>query len=293
MIGFQDIKDQEIFRRDGYVVIDLLNAKEVEKLRELYFTNKEAHLGVDSRVRSTNDTENLELILMINEEISKIVNPCLGQVFNSFDQLIAGFLVKENKENSETGFHQDPTLVDRENTESANVWIALQDTNKHNGNLLLVKGSHRIVDSLVVVPDYPCYYQSFRSKIISYASSVPVRAGQAIILNNKLIHGAHINRSNEERIAVVMAIKSKEAKWVNHYLENGDISNAIEQYDIDTYSFANTIKNQRPFPKEHAREIHFDFPQVDFTEFKAFMQANYKTESVPNKVKRWISKMEF
>ena len=289
MIAFVNIENQRQFEQDGYTVIDLLDANQVEKLRSLYFSTKIAHAVVQEKMHSTSDTHNVDLILQMNEDIQRVVSPVLPKQLKSFDMLIAGFLVKEPGEGSETGFHQDPTLVDSMDFVSANIWIPLQDTNHENGNLRLVKGSHRLADMLVVTPQFPTVHDLFNEKLIEYATEVPVKAGQAIILNNKLIHGASTNQTDEERIAIVMAIKSQAASWSFHYMDPMAEVKQIEQFRIDTLSFASMKKNQRPEHAEFIGYIDFDFPQLSYADFKTFMDKNYGANSLFSRIKRKLA----
>lgn len=289
MIAFENIENQRQFEQDGYTVIDLLDPIQVGKLRSLYFSTKIAHAVVQEKMHSTSDTHNVDLILQMNEDIQRVVSPVLPKQLKSFDMLIAGFLVKEPGDGSETGFHQDPTLVDSMDFVSANIWIPLQDTNHENGNLRLVKGSHRLTDMLVVTPQFPTVHDLFNEQLVQYATEVPVKAGQAIILNNKLIHGASANQTEEERIAIVMAIKSQAASWSFHYMDPMTEVKQIEQFRIDTLSFAQMKKNQRPEHAEFIGYVDFDFPQLSYADFKIFMDKNYGTNSLFSRIKRKLA----
>lgn len=286
MIQFKLKKLREKFKRDGFVKIDLLNKLEVEQLRNLYFDHKAEHISVDEKMHSTTDTEDLNLILKLDREVKKIVLPRLEEHIQDLDCLLSSFLVKESGENSETGFHQDPTLVHPNEYVSANVWVALQDTERINGNLLLLKGSHRIVDCIVVTPDFPPYFKNFRNELIAYATEVPAKAGQTIIFDNKLVHGATPNFSGKERIASVLSIKSKPANWNFFYLQPGERSNKIEQYVIDYQSFAAMKKNGRPEKADFLGHYDYTFPILEFDEFKRFMRKNYPKDFYRTRLKQ-------
>jgi hypothetical protein len=226
-------------------------------------------------MRSTCDIGSPELVLLINEKISEIVIPKLSIHLEDFDYILASFLVKESGENSGTNFHQDPTLVNDSKFISANLWIALQDTNNQNGNLLVVKGSHRVTDCLVVTPNFPTYFKKFEDVLPLFSTSLPVKKGQGIIFNNKLVHAATENHSGKDRIAVVMTIKSKEAEWSHYYLEPGNDFDKIERYEINTNSFAYFTKGKRPSHAIFKEHVFFDFKQLSFFGFKKFMLINY------------------
>ncbi|MEX2589029.1 MAG: phytanoyl-CoA dioxygenase family protein, partial [Chitinophagales bacterium] len=238
MIKFKNSRLHTKFIKDGYVKFDFLNNLQVQKLRDLYFDHKEEHLVVKNMMHSTTDTFNVDLILKLDEKIKNILVPKLSDILHEYDHILSTFMVKESGDNSQTSYHQDPTLVDSNEYMSANIWVALQDTNSENGNLCVVKGSHRITDCLVVTPDFPWFFNKFKDQIPEYSTEIPVKSGQAIIFDNKLIHGATPNHSGKERIAVVLPIKSKQAKWNFYYLEPGNPESKIERYAFDTKSFA-------------------------------------------------------
>jgi hypothetical protein len=287
LIYFKDISKQEEFELHGFTVIDLLNSNEVDKLKEYYFKNKEKHITVKEKMHSTCDTNNLDLIKQTDAFVESVV---LGKVRNhikSFSPLFASVLVKENGEGSETGFHQDPTLVDNDsNYVSANVWIALQDTNTKNGNLCVIKKSHKLTSKmLVVTPKYPTIYEKFREKLSGYSTELPIKAGQAIVLDNKLIHGATANFSDTERLAVIYAIKSEKSPWCFYYNESE--SNQIEKFHLDKEAFANLIKDKRPMLGKKVETFHYDFPQISYEEFKVFFKQNNKNY-ILNKLRKWL-----
>lgn len=290
MINFSNIENQHQFERDGYTIIDLLEAEEVDALRAFYFENKANHLVVNDKMHSTSDTQNTSLILSVDKKIKKIIVPKLERALTEFDLLIGGFLVKEPGQGSATGFHQDPTLVDSLEHVSANVWIALQDTNHANGNLSVVKGSHRLGDMMVVTPIFPTIFRDFEKELKYFTTELPIKAGQAIILNNKLIHGASVNQTKEERLAIVLAIKSKSANWSFHYLDPEHKNSKIERFRIDLESFASLKKNNRPENGAFIEYIDFDFPRISFEEFKYFMHDNYGTNALFPKLKRIVAK---
>ncbi len=290
MIYFNDEKHQRAFVKDGFIAIDLLDKDDVDKLRDFYFENKNEHLAVKTKMHSTCDTNHHPLIERVDIKIKEVVLPVLNKILKSYESLLGVYLVKEPGDDSETGFHQDPTLVDGSNFVSANVWIPLQDTNSHNGNLRVIKGSHRLGEILVVTPAFPTIFESFKDDLLDYATEIPVKTGQAIILDNKLIHGATANHSRHERLAVVIAIKSVPAKWSFYFLEPGNEHDKIEQYSIDTFAFSKLEKDHRPSEGKFIGYRKHHFVQLNKKEFEKFMYKNYKSEYFFRKLKHVIKK---
>lgn len=280
MLKLKDKKLEKQFARDGVVSFPLLNAEEVKQLRNIYFHYKDRHLTHQGVLHSTSDTNDYELIQQVNQEITALLKPAVDQVLEDYEPLIAGFLTKEKGDASATEFHQDPTLVDETQYVSANVWIALQDTDSHNGNLRVVKGSHRLKPCVRATPDCPMAFRLVRHDLIHFATEIPVRAGDAVLLNHQTIHGATDNVSGAERIAIAMAIKPKAADWHFYFLERGAAHDKIEKYAIDGEAFARLIKYERPTTGKFLGYTSSPFDAITRNDLIRFMVGNYFSTAV-------------
>ena len=103
----------------------------------------------------------------------------------------------------------------------AGVWVALEDTNKYNGPLAVVPGSHKfpIVDFNILNCKKPdsiqslekCYrvYEEYVRKIVkvsnSKVKSIYVKKGQAIIWAANLLHGGtkHLKKNKTRKSQVI------------------------------------------------------------------------------------------
>lgn len=85
------------------------------------------------------------------------------------------------------------------------VWCPLVDTDESNGNLHVVSGTHRL-------PKFPRAYTETEKSDLHYsaacwrifndrAEAVPAKAGEAIVMDNSLIHGSPPILSDKTRIA--------------------------------------------------------------------------------------------
>ena len=91
-----------------------------------------------------------------------------------------------------------------------NIWAPLCDTNKQNGALHLIPKSHRIF------PTYrnhniPNIYDQYHREIKQYMQPMYLKAGEAIIFDNSVVHFSPINKSKKNRIATNIFVTHKEA----------------------------------------------------------------------------------
>lgn len=283
MIRFKDPELNKAYIKNGFVKFPLLNQDQVTQLKDIYYQVKDKHLTHQQILHSTSDTADYNLIRQVDFAIQRIIRPEVDKVIDQYEPLIGNFLTKEPGPNSETEYHQDPTLVDESQFISGNVWVALQDTNTRNGNLKVVKGSHLVCPNVRSTPNCPLYFERFKEELDQYAEEIPLKAGEAVFLNHNTVHGATSNVSQHERIAAVMAIKSKEAPWIFYYWEPGTSPDNVELYSISPEAFSRLVKNQRPEYGKLIGKVNPGFRVIDKSEFDAFFRKHY---SSPNLIQR-------
>lgn len=264
---FKNSELQKEFERDGFAKIKLLDREECRRLYNLYLGHQKEHDVIQSRYQATTHTNNPELILKINRQIKSVLLPKLGSHFQNYEPMMCTFITKQPGEGSETRLHQDPTFVDESKFVSANIWVALHDINHQNGNLFFVKGTHRFIPSLRVTPTCPTAYDKVKDLLESNLTEVPVKTGEAIVINHALMHGATPNLSDGLRIAAVMAIRSAGSEWIFHHLEPGAPYDKIERYRVDLDTFVNLKKDGKPQKAEFTGYIQWGFPQIDSEQF--------------------------
>jgi len=84
--------------------------------------------------------------------------------------------------------HQNWSVVDEARFQSVSVWVALDDCSLANGTMLMGDGSHLTLRG----PRGMWAYEAFRDVqdelVRSHLTTVEVRAGEAIILDDAVVH---------------------------------------------------------------------------------------------------------
>jgi len=257
------------FEKDGFVVIDLLDLNTTDEVQDLFNLYEKDHNNEDVNLFSSLDNNNLQLHLTIENRLSSLVLPHLKKVIKEFDYVYSTFLVKRASINNSTPFHQDPTLIEAQNEVSANVWIALENSSPKNGSLYFIPGSHKIIDSLVVTPDFYSYYYKIQNKLSFFKKDISLKKGQAVIFNNKLIHGANPNTSNNDRISPVLSIKSPNTNLCYYYLEKKEIIGTVDKYYLNKSDYSLIEKNQKPITYLKKTTFKYQFKTISY---KFFLQ---------------------
>lgn len=266
---FKDPALQQHFEQYGYAVVKLLDETKTLELYNFYLQHQKEHDAIGSRYQATTHTNDPELILKTDEQIKAVLLPEVEKHFEQYEPMMCTYITKRPGEGSETRLHQDPTFVDETQYVSANIWVALHDINHQNGNLFFVKGTHRFMPSLRVTPNCPTAYDKVKDLLEQNLTEVPVKAGEAIIINHAVMHGATPNMSQGPRVAAVMAVRSKGSSWIYHYLEPGAPFDKIEKYGVNLQTFVTLHKDGRPSQAENLGYVSWHFPQMEREAFIA------------------------
>jgi len=275
MILFHDKRKEREFNRNGYVRLNVLENQDIEKLKEIYTSHEHHFVAIKKETFSSCDTLNQGLVNQLNRSISEILVPRLEGVFTSYDYLLSSFLIKRPGIDNMTGYHQDPTMVDIADTKvvSAGLWCPLQPTSRMNGCLRMIRGSHKFGKVLSVTPKFPTTFNRFEAKLDRFSDIIDLKLGQAVLFDNKTIHGAFSNHSESSRIAVVTAIKSKNSAWVYYHCDDNN-SMLVSKYQMNLELYSSHECGQRPKGKM-IEQFHYDFEEHSYHEFLKYLVRTY------------------
>lgn len=238
---FKNEKLQQQFDLNGYVVVPFLEEAQVAALREFFFA-KHPQLpdGFYSSSFNTDETHKQS----VNDKIESVLSEQVSSHFHSIKKLGGCFLNKQPGAQSEMPIHQDWTVVDEPNFDSITIWIPLQDVNEKNGAIQVIDGSHRF-SSALRSPSLEDPFKNIQAELRKDLKLLPMKAGEAFIFSQALLHASPPNISNEPRIAVTYGLIDAAAQLLfYHKNEEGK----VEQYFVEENFFQryNTQIGQRP-----------------------------------------------
>ena len=273
---FRDENLQREFDENGFVKFRLLSKAQIRRIQDFYLKTQEQHETVidKKKFHATNDTDNPELISGADSFIKEVVGEEIDKHFFNYKTIAASYLVKQPSDASELGPHQDLRFVDEEKFYSFNVWVATEATNKTNGCLRFLKGSHKLYDTIRPLPSYPWKYKSVASIIPDYFTDVPTEEGECIILNHACIHASYPNLSGHTRVAAILAMVPQQADILHYFLPEGDPKNNVEKYSMTLDDFINLKGGHRPENAKLIDSFAFDFSPVEVESFVKWMQQN-------------------
>ena len=212
---------QRDFQRNGFIRLPLLTTDDISRLRTLFTdtsggTVSNSDYGMYISLEEHSAARNRDLI----ERLSAIVLPRANEYFLDCKPHLGSFLVKAPDDLSYTYPHQDWTFVDPPQFTSVTIWIALDDTGAENGMLGFVPGSHLFFDKAVGTPspEFVTCTQGHEAELFEFLEFVPLKAGEALVFDNRTIHGASPNRTDKLRRAVAVGMTPREAPLYHYYL---------------------------------------------------------------------------
>ena len=143
----------------------------------------------------------------VAEILSQALAEPIARQTVAHEPFLWNFLCKWPHDDEQLYLHRDWMFVDeRSGARSYSLWIALQDITGHNGQLRVLPGSHRVPSGVTGTNLAPGWIDH-RSVIDPRLVTVPLMAGEAVVLNHATVHSSFGNHTEVRRVAVGSAIR--------------------------------------------------------------------------------------
>lgn len=259
---FKEEKLNREFLKNGYVIVPFIDKPKIEQLLLLY---KELYPeGVKGFFTTTfaNDETHRN---RVNDEIRKVCLPALSEYFENFKTYFSSFIVKAPGKESELILHQDMTLVDESVFTGINVWSPLVDLTPENGAIYVLPESHRLMPSYRG-SSLPDIYDDVKQEVRELMQPCYLKAGEAIIFDQSIMHYSPPNLSQSERPVINTFVAHQEATILTCYWDK-ETEGQIELFEHDE-DFLKKFENfghnifSRPTIGKSLGLVPYDFPKV-------------------------------
>ncbi|QLE44447.1 tetratricopeptide repeat protein [Nostoc sp. C052] len=257
----------------GYTVIDFLEEDEVQSLIRFYRENSIPNDIIEPFVSATICSSDLAYRQQVIQQAKKVFIPKLEILFPNHKVAICTFINKKpNKLSSGVTLHQDRSFADEINLKTFGVWCPLIDVNEENGCFNVVQKSHLLNSTPRSSNSFAHSQEVLSIMKQDYLTNIPMKAGQALVYDNRLFHGSCPNSTNAERVALICVITPKNSPvlFYSRYSQN---SNKLEVFEVDDTFYDSYIQGEKP---ENALSLGiFDYQVAPITpeQFVEFMNA--------------------
>lgn len=211
---FLDDTLNEHFSTEGYVTIPLLSRMEAESFRAEVLSwdagvNAPFYASLWSRNRSYRET--------VDRRVKELLAGRVAPFLDRYQPFFSDLLVKNPSLNHVFMAHQDWTFVDEDVYTSAYVWCPLQNVHFFNGSLRILPRSHRVL-SKIRGANIDSGVQRIAGRIYrKLGRTLRLKAGEAVIFNQALLHGSSPNRTLRKRIAAGLLFLPEEAPVLHYF----------------------------------------------------------------------------
>ncbi|MCF8464371.1 MAG: phytanoyl-CoA dioxygenase family protein [Flavobacteriales bacterium] len=231
---FKDAQLQASFEKNGFVKIPALGQDEISQLLELYNElNLKDEKGYGFHVGMDNADKGLVSTMV--SRIKEVAMPKVEGLLTGSHVFTASFVIKEPNPQGVVPPHQDWSFVEDEKRHcSVTCWIPLQDVNMENGCLGVIKGSNRFFKSVrpSPSPQVGTPLKDHMYTIFPYLELQEMKAGEALIFDNRTFHASPPNTTDTARIAVGLGFTQADAEIRHYYLKPGT-ENVLLKYQIE------------------------------------------------------------
>lgn len=252
-LSFKKPEYQDIYSRQGYVKAPLFKDEELEKIKAVF----KSHISVSKieGVYDSMDKETPSTISSINESIVKIVEPIFKEHLNNFSIICSVFFVKSPEVNSKVGIHIDPSFTSRQFNQLG-IWIPLVEINEQTGSFFLLKNSQKLTSGYYN-PSMPSPFQNIEKNLEPLFDEVNLKKGEVLFFHNQMLHYTGPNKSNQERIALIIKIIDENAPLVTAHLDIK--AGKVNVYKHKANVFLNGDYASNTIPKDSEKIGHSNY----------------------------------
>lgn len=271
---FQDQNLQTEFDRNGFVKIPFLDKEDIDELLRIF---QELHPNIEVKgFQSSSYSNDYTYKKECSDRVTSVFVKHFARTFKNYRAFGSAFLFKQPDEFSELPVHQDWTIVDEEKYVALNIWVPLCDTDETNGTLYVLPGSQYGIVKAIRCPTLPMFFAGNEQLMIDHCLPMRVKAGEAVVLNQSIVHYSPPNKSDKIRIAITSGVMSAEPKMVFHYRspEMTDEVEMIEMPDNFLISFEDFFEKiyERPTMGKSLGKKGYTAPLLERGELELLVQ---------------------
>jgi ectoine hydroxylase-related dioxygenase (phytanoyl-CoA dioxygenase family) len=301
---FNDPALEADFKKNGYVIVSFIDDKAVSSLTDDYFRTLDesgGRLGPEDEKYSSKEAitydftfidKNIDYKEKVFDLITSVFEKHTSKFLDNYKPIIANFIRKKT-DGGEVPLHQNWAFVDELKCTSVSIWCPLVDSNKENGTLEVVPGSHKRYGQ-TRGPMIKSELVDIKDEIIDrFMVPLEVKAGQAVILDDSIVHYSSPNQTKGLRLAIQLIMMPEEETSIHYHMDLSKDRKKVEVLSVDKdfyMSFNPWKKPSENIPRQKSFKYEpFSMSILDFE--KKLHQPSFDEKSNPKNLKQSILKL--
>jgi ectoine hydroxylase-related dioxygenase (phytanoyl-CoA dioxygenase family)/ubiquinone/menaquinone biosynthesis C-methylase UbiE len=241
MVAEADEKAMEV---EGYVIKPFLSPQEIAYMQGLW---DQETAGLTQSMVATTMSTNKAFREHLHAEICRIFTPKLNAILKDYKPLSGAYIMKRPSPDSALVTHFDWMFVDERRYASLHVWVPLVDVDATNGAFQILPRSHSMVNAWRGQNTLDSIFFNNRTIKAGAAQTLNMKAGEALIYDNRLIHGTPPNTSQYDRLAAGLVMIPNEATPIHVYTPAEKMHDEdVEVYEVDEQFYFDHDIRERP-----------------------------------------------
>jgi ectoine hydroxylase-related dioxygenase (phytanoyl-CoA dioxygenase family) len=282
---FKNDEIQTQLSQNGWVLLDFCSNPHLERLNHKFY--EMLSLFEEMPVIITLLHKERSTTKLVNNAILDELAPALDTHFTNYKVPIALFFAKRSNPSPKVGLHQDPMITDQVVHPSYGLWIPLIETDKNNGTLAVLDKSHRWFHPFQA-DTVSSATGAISEKLVDDCITLSLKRGQAVLMDNRLVHYSHPNESDSMRPSVVIKLTHQDANYYTLYKEKDNTY--VIQNNEGFYLNESWIYDKSEFPKgKVVGLLDFDPSVISYEEYLTIKKTNtpsiYQSKSLLDFIK--------
>jgi ubiquinone/menaquinone biosynthesis C-methylase UbiE len=215
--------------KEGYTIFPCLEDADIKALKDYYLQFQKEQ---PTHFYATAHSPDFNFRKQTSDFIQKIIEPLVKNTLCNYKLLGGSYVVKPGNGKGILQAHQDWNLVNEEKSRSYNLWIPLIDVNENNGAIFVLPQSHSKIKTYRG-PQITSPFKNIEQELWQYLTPLSMNAGEALLYDHALLHGSPPNKTEKERLGIVIGIINKGVEMHVYGNDNG----IIKSYACDEHFF--------------------------------------------------------
>lgn len=216
MVTFSDPAEEATFAREGYVVRRVLDQQQTQATHRVIEDWTHRNYGTDFEglppqtaprgVFSSEEVPDRTVREDLAEGLCSVVGAALRVGIRDGSPKYTGMILKK-AHGAQLDLHLHPPMLPDPFARAVMFWCSLEDCDIADGCLFVIPRSHHLYRTIMIHDERPFFHHYAGKLAAKHARPVPVKAGEAIYFDNRLLHGSYPNLRSVSRLSVLGLMK--------------------------------------------------------------------------------------